>query len=79
MEKRWLMVLMPFPRNIDIYQLMSNDQLPGSKTFDPQILMHSCTPKNDASLDKQFQNIRLNNTVNMESLIIENIGKETVK
>ena len=35
-----------------IYQLMSNVQLPGSKTFDSQILMHSCTPKNDVSLAK---------------------------
>ena len=26
-----------------IYQLMSNVQLPGSKIFDSQILMHSCT------------------------------------
>ena len=28
-----------------IYKLMSNFQLPGSKTFDSQILMHSCTQK----------------------------------
>ena len=28
-----------------IYKLMSNVQLPGSKTFDSQILMHSCTQK----------------------------------
>ena len=34
---------------------MSNVQLPGSKTFDSQILMHSCTQKNDFSLDNQFQ------------------------
>ena len=26
-----------------IYQLMSNVQFPGSKTFDSQILIHSCT------------------------------------
>ena len=38
-----------------IYQLMTNVQLPGSKTFDPHILMHSCTQKNDASLAKQLQ------------------------
>ena len=35
-----------------IYQLMSNIQLPGSKTFDSQILMHSCTPENYVSLAK---------------------------
>ena len=34
---------------------MSNVQLPGSKTFDSQILMNYCTPKNDVSLIKQFQ------------------------
>ena len=28
-----------------IYQLMYNVQLPGSKIFDSQILMHSCTQK----------------------------------
>ena len=28
-----------------IYQSMSNVQLPVSKTFDSQIIMHSCTPK----------------------------------
>ena len=28
-----------------IYQLISNVQLPGSKFFDSQILMHSCTQK----------------------------------
>ena len=38
-----------------IYQFMSNVQLPGSKIFASQILMHSCTPKNDFSLAKQFQ------------------------
>ena len=38
-----------------MYQLMYTVQLPGSKTFDTQILMHSCTPKNDVSLDKEFQ------------------------
>ena len=35
-----------------IYQLMSNVQLPGSKIFDSQILMHSCKSKKDVSLDK---------------------------
>ena len=38
-----------------MYQLMSNVQLPGSKTFDSQILMHYCTQKNDVSLAKKFQ------------------------
>ena len=33
-----------------MYKLMSNFQLPGSKTFDSQILMHSCTPKKYVSL-----------------------------
>ena len=28
-----------------MYQLMSNLQLPGSRIFDSQIIMHSCTPK----------------------------------
>ena len=35
-----------------IYQLMSNVQLPGSKTFDSQILIHSYTPKHDVSVAK---------------------------
>ena len=38
-----------------IYQLMFNVQLPGSKTFDSQILMHSCKQNNDVSMDKQLQ------------------------
>ena len=38
-----------------MYQLMSNVQLPGSRTFDSHILMHSCTPKNDVSLVKEIQ------------------------
>ena len=38
-----------------IYQLMSNVQLPGSKEFDSNILMHSCTQNNDVSLAKKFQ------------------------
>ena len=36
-----------------IYQLMFNVQLPGSKTFYSQILMHSCTENNDVSMAKQ--------------------------
>ena len=35
-----------------IYHLMSNVQLTGSKPFDSQILMHSCTQNNGVSLDK---------------------------
>ena len=41
--------------NYFIYQLMYNGQLPGSKQFDSQILMYSCTPKNEVSLAKEFQ------------------------
>ena len=41
--------------NIYIYQLMSNVQLPESKTFYSQILMHSCTSKNGVSMAEQFQ------------------------
>ena len=39
-----------------IYQLMSNVQLPGLNFFDSQILINSCTQKNDVSLSKRFQN-----------------------
>ena len=38
-----------------MYQLMSNVQLPGSRTFYSQILIHPLTPKHDASLAKEFQ------------------------
>ena len=34
---------------------MSNVQITGSKSFDSQILLHSCIPKNDVSLAKDFQ------------------------
>ena len=37
-----------------IYQLMSNVQLPGSITFDSKIPKHSCTPKKDASMAKEY-------------------------
>ena len=40
-----------------IYQFMSNNKLPGSKTFDSQIIMNSCTENNDFSLAKQLQSI----------------------
>ena len=43
-----------------MYQLMSTVQLPGSKIFERHIIMHSCTPKKDVSLDKGFQ-IHLSN------------------
>ena len=39
-----------------MYQLISNVQLIGSRTFYSQIIMHSCTPKNDFSLAKESQN-----------------------
>ena len=38
-----------------MYQFISTAQLPGSKTFNSQIIMHSCTPKKDVSLAKEFQ------------------------
>ena len=38
-----------------IYQLMSNVKLIVSRTFYSQILIHSCTPKNDVSMAKEFQ------------------------
>ena len=38
--------------NLYIYQSISNVQLPVSKTFDSQILMHSITQNNYVSLDK---------------------------
>ena len=38
-----------------MYKLMSNVQLPVSRTFDSQIIMHYFTPKNDVSLAKESQ------------------------
>ena len=38
-----------------MYQLMSIVQLPGPKTSEKQIIIHSCTPKKDVSLAKEFQ------------------------
>ena len=35
-----------------MYRLISNVQIPGSKTFDSHILMHSCTQKKDVSMAK---------------------------
>ena len=40
---------------IYIYILMSYVQLPGSKTFEPNILIHFITQNNDVSLAKWFQ------------------------
>ena len=53
MEKRWSMVSMPLTSAIYIDQfIMLNSQY---QIFDSQILMHSCTQKNDISLAKQSQ------------------------
>ena len=38
-----------------MYKLISTVQLTVSKIFEKSILMHSCTPKKDASLAKEFQ------------------------
>ena len=38
-----------------IYKLISNVQLPGSKTFDSQILINSSTQNNDVSIAKEFE------------------------
>ena len=38
-----------------MYQSIYNVQLPRSRIFESHILMHSCTPKNDVSLAKEFQ------------------------
>ena len=62
-----------------IYQLMSTVQLPGSKICYSQIIMHSCTPKNDVSLAKEFQNICLRMAIIIESLIRVKTGKYPVK
>ena len=56
-----------------------NVQLPGSKTFDSQIIMYSSTQINDVSLVKELQNICLRIIGNMESLISKNTEKEPVK
>ena len=49
------MVSIPLTSYIYIYQLMSNVQLPWSKTFDTQILIHSIIQNNDVSLAKEIQ------------------------
>ena len=38
-----------------MYQLMSTVQITGSKIFDKQIIIHSCTHKKDVSLAKELQ------------------------
>ena len=38
-----------------IYKLMSNVQLPGSKTFDSQMQMHTGNQKDYVSLAQEFQ------------------------
>ena len=52
-----------------IYQLMSNVQLLGSKTFDSQILIKYFTQNNDVSLAKEFQKKCLSMIVKMVSFI----------
>ena len=51
---------------------MSNVQLTGSKEFDSQIIMHSCTQKIDVSIAKHSPKNCLGSKVNMESFIREN-------
>ena len=75
---RWLMVLMPFTKCY-MYQLMSNVQLPVSKTFDSQILMHYCTPKKDVSLAKEFQKHLSRNDSKHGVIDQGNTGKDPVK
>ena len=58
---------------------MYNVQLPGSKTFDSQILMHYFTQKNDVSMAKKFQkNISMEQRKNGVT-DQGNIGNELVK
>ena len=71
------MLLIPLTSNI--YQLFSNVQLPGSKTFGSHILMHSCTQKYDVSLAKKIQK-RLSKENRKHGVIDQgNIGKDPVK
>ena len=53
-----------------IYQVMSNVQFTGSKTFDSHIIMHSCTQMMSVWLENS-KNIYLRSIINMESLIRE--------
>ena len=62
-----------------IYQLMSTFQLPGSKIFEEQILMHSYTQKSMSVWIKNPKTIYLMMIVNMDSLIRRKTEKEPVK
>ena len=62
-----------------MYQLISTVQLTASKTFENNIIMHSFTPRKDASLGKESQKICLRMIVNRGLLIRGKTGKETVK
>ena len=62
-----------------IYQLMSNVQLPVSKTFDSQILMYSFTKNNGAILAKQYQKHLSKEHFKHGVIDQGNIGKEPVK
>ena len=55
-----------------IYQLMYKVHLPGSKTFDPQILVCSFTKQMMTDWLNSYKNICLRSIVNMESLIRKN-------
>ena len=48
-----------------MYQLISTVQLPRSKTFDSQILTHSCTPKRMSIWIRNSKNICLRIIINM--------------
>ena len=62
-----------------INRLMSNVQLPVSKTFDSKIIMHYFTQKVMSVWIKNPKNIHLRRVLNMESSIRENIEKKPVK
>ena len=62
-----------------IYQLMSNVQLAGSKKFDSQILIHSCTQKMMPAWLNNCKNIYLR-SIRKNGIIYQgNIGKEPVE
>ena len=58
---------------------MFNIQLPGSKTFDSQIIMHSCTQNNIVSIAEQFQKYMPKDHRKHGYIDQGNIGKEAVK
>ena len=39
-----------------LFQLISTMQIPGEKTYDTQMEIHSVTPTSDVGLARQFQN-----------------------